>query len=320
MIAVSIILPIYNMENYLDISFGSLINQTLKNIEIICVNDGSKDNSLSIIEKYKSKDSRFVLINQENSGSGISRNNGIKIAKGEYIAFLDPDDKLYSNEALSDLYNKAISKNVDMAGGNFEFIYDIFEAKTKEEKKILEEEKKYKSTTNFEFENNFLGSAEDYKSSSWFWRFIFKRNFIINNNILFPDYKRFQDIVFLAKALSNSHNIYFSKNIYYCYRINHKVMKYSKKQKYDILCALNDCFNIYYNAKKFIQYTDIFTIFNEMVNVFFNDKIEKELIPLIKNIIDNINFKVFTSELLGINISGIEYVLSMNKRRKYQKH
>ena len=123
MISVSIILPIYNMEKYLEASLNSLINQTLKNIEIICINDGSKDSSLSIIKKYKKIDPRIVLINQKNSGSGIARNNGIKVAKGEYIAFLDPDDKLYSNEALEDLYSNAILENTEIAGGNFEFLY-----------------------------------------------------------------------------------------------------------------------------------------------------------------------------------------------------
>lgn len=316
MISVSIILPIYNMEKYLEASLNSLINQTLKNIEIICINDGSKDNSLSIIKKYKKIDPRIVLINQKNSGSGIARNNGIKVAKGEYIAFLDPDDKLYSNEALEDLYSNAILENTEIAGGNFEFLYDNFDAKNVEEKNILEEEKEYKQTTNYIFKKNFVGSIEDYQSSSWFWRFIYKREFILNNNILFPDYKRFQDIVFFAKALSLCKKIYFSKNIYYYYRINHKVMNYSKKQKYDILCALNDCFNIYYNSRNFIQYTDIFIIFNEMINVFYYDKIEDDLIPFIRQILDNINYKVFTSELIDIDLAGIKYIISETDLKK----
>lgn len=309
MISVSIILPIYNMEEYLDTSLESLRNQTLKNIEIICVNDGSKDNSLSIIERYKQIDSRIVLINQENTGSGIARNNGIKIAKGEYIAFLDPDDKLYSSDALENLYTNAILENTEIAGGNFEFICDNFKAKNEKEKNILEEEKTYKKTTNFMFKRNFVGTTEDYLSGSWFWRFIYKREFVVNNNIFFPDYKRFQDIVFLAKALSLCKTIYFSEKVYYCYRINHKVMHYSKKQKYDILSALNDCFNIYYESRKFIQYTDIFTIFAEMLNVFYNDKIEDELIPFIKKIVKNIHYNVFRHEFFEINLVGIKTIL-----------
>jgi glycosyltransferase involved in cell wall biosynthesis len=310
MISVSVVLPIYNMEKYLDCSLQSLLNQSLKNIEVICVNDGSKDNSLSIIEKYKKIDPRIVLIDQENTGSGIARNNGIKVAKGEYIAFLDPDDKLYSKQALEDLYSNAILEDTEIAGGNFEFIYDNFDAKNLEEKNILEEEKISKEATNYVFKRNFVGNVDDYQSGSWFWRFIYKREFIINNNIFFPDYKRFQDIVFFAKALCMCKKIYFSKNKYYCYRINHKVMKYTKKQKYDILCALNDCFNIYYNYRKFVQYTNIFIIFNDMINVFYSDKIERELIPFIREILDNINFNVFTFELFEIDLTGIKYIIS----------
>jgi len=192
MISVSIILPIYNMEKYLEISLETIIHQSLKNIETICINDGSNDNSLSIIEKYKKKDSRIVLLNQENSGSGIARNKGINIAKGEYIAFLDPDDKLYSNESLADLYFNAVSENTDMAGGNFEFICDNYETISKEEKDILKEEKNYKKSTNILFEKNQVGTTDNYQSSSWFWRFIYKRDFIIDNNIKFPNIKDFK--------------------------------------------------------------------------------------------------------------------------------
>ena len=316
MISISIILPIYNMEKYLDTSLNSLINQTLKNIEIICVNDGSEDSSLSMLKQYQKQDSRIILIDQENTGSGIARNNGMKIAKGEYLSFLDPDDKLYSNTALEDLFKNAVNNNTDIAGGNFEFIYDRLDSndiKDIKDEEILKEEKEYKEGTNIKFHKNFVGACEDYNSSSWFWRFIFRREFILNNNITFPDYKRFKDTVFFAKALSLCKNIYFSKNVFYCYRINHKVMKYSKKQKNDILCAINDCFNIYYKHKKYVQYTDMFTIFNEMVNAFYNDKIEEELVPLIRKMITSINYNVFTRRFPRIDLSGINYILTKSK-------
>lgn len=91
---VSIIVPVYNVENYLRKCLDSLINQTLKNIEIICINDGSTDNSLSILEEYASKDERIIVINQENAGVSSARNRGLEIATGEYIAFVDADDSV----------------------------------------------------------------------------------------------------------------------------------------------------------------------------------------------------------------------------------
>ena len=89
---VSIIIPVYNVEQYLPKCLDSIINQTLKDIEIICINDGSIDNSLSILKEYASKDDRIIIIDKENEGQGIARNLGIKKAKGKYIGFVDPDD------------------------------------------------------------------------------------------------------------------------------------------------------------------------------------------------------------------------------------
>lgn len=92
MTKVSIIVPVYNVEKYLKRCLDSLVNQTLKDIEIICVNDGSTDGSLAILDEYVRNDDRIVVINQENSGQSVARNRGIDVAKGEYIGFVDSDD------------------------------------------------------------------------------------------------------------------------------------------------------------------------------------------------------------------------------------
>ena len=91
-VKVSIIVPVYNVEKYLRKCLDSLVNQTLKDIEIICINDGTKDNSVEIIDEYVKKYSNVLLINQENQGLGMARNNAMKYAKGDYIAFVDSDD------------------------------------------------------------------------------------------------------------------------------------------------------------------------------------------------------------------------------------
>src|SRR5690625_1641691 len=89
---VSIIIPIYNVENYLEKCLNSVINQTLNEIEIILINDGSPDESLNICKIYQNKDKRIKIINQKNHGVSHARNQGIKIATGQYIGFIDPDD------------------------------------------------------------------------------------------------------------------------------------------------------------------------------------------------------------------------------------
>ena len=98
MIKVSVIIPVYNVEPYLKEALDSVINQTLREIEIICIDDCSTDNSYNILEEYAKKDNRIIIIkNEENLGVGISRNKGIRLSKGEYIGFVDGDDYIVNN-------------------------------------------------------------------------------------------------------------------------------------------------------------------------------------------------------------------------------
>ena len=103
---VSAILPVYNVENFLEKCMDSLVNQTLEDIEIICVNDGSSDSSLEILKSYEAKDSRITVIDcKKNRNAGYARNQGLKIARGEYLAFLDSDD-FYDENMLELAYGK----------------------------------------------------------------------------------------------------------------------------------------------------------------------------------------------------------------------
>ena len=107
---ISVIIPCYNVENYLDKCIESILTQTLSDIEIICINDGSEDNSLELLNNYASSDKRFTIINKKNEGVGIARNTGLAIAKGEYIYFVDPDDWIENNEVFEKIYTK-LKKN-----------------------------------------------------------------------------------------------------------------------------------------------------------------------------------------------------------------
>ena len=113
MIKVSVIVPVYNVEPYLEKCLDSLVNQTLKNIEIICINDGSPDNSQKIIDKYKNRYSNIVSIEDTNHGQGYARNKGINLAKGKYIMFLDSDDTL-ELDILSKMCDIIEKKNSDV--------------------------------------------------------------------------------------------------------------------------------------------------------------------------------------------------------------
>src|SRR5574344_698890 len=118
MAKVSIIIPIYDVEKYLRECLDSVISQTLTDIEIICVNDGSPDNCKAIIEEYAQKDKRIIVINKKNGGEGQACNIGLDIAKSEYIAILEPDDYI-APEMYEDLYEKAIKNNSDIVKSCF---------------------------------------------------------------------------------------------------------------------------------------------------------------------------------------------------------
>ena len=112
MMKISVVIPVYNIEDYLSECLDSIVNQSLEDIEIICVNDGSTDGSLDILKEYESKDSRVKIISQENKGIGNARNTALEYAKGEYVYFIDGDDTL-ELDALERLYDLNIEKNAD---------------------------------------------------------------------------------------------------------------------------------------------------------------------------------------------------------------
>ena len=116
---ISVIIPVYNAETYLLECLDSIVNQTLKDIEIICVNDGSTDNSLSILKEYASKDNRIKIIDKENEGQGYARKIGLDNATGEYILFCDNDDYYSELTAFEELYNYIEKVKVDVVIFNF---------------------------------------------------------------------------------------------------------------------------------------------------------------------------------------------------------
>ena len=118
MAKVSIIIPTYNVEMYLVECMESVVNQTLKDIEIICINDGSTDGSLEILKSYAEKDDRIVLVDKENGGYGIGMNIGLDKATGEYIGIVEPDDYIPLN-MYSDLYEKAVENDLDFIKADF---------------------------------------------------------------------------------------------------------------------------------------------------------------------------------------------------------
>lgn len=196
MTCISVIIPVYNAENYLVECIETLVNQTLQEIEIIFINDGSTDNSLEIIKKYSQKDNRITIINQENIGAGIARNNGIKIARGKYLSFLDADD-FFELDMLKKTYNKAEKTSADICI----FRSNSYDNTTK------------KSTTMSYAIRDFLMPDKEVFSSTeikidifkscvgWAWDKLFLADFVKRNNLLFQDLRTTNDLSFVYSAL-----------------------------------------------------------------------------------------------------------------------
>ena len=225
---VSIIIPIYNVEKYLNQCLDSIINQTLNDIEIILVNDGSKDNSGQICEAYAQKDNRIKIIHKKNEGPSIARNIAIELAHGEYIGFVDSDDFVDLN-FFEELYNNAKTHNASISTGNIKkYIENVG---TKEIDNL--------------FERNFYFG---------FWRNIYKNDLIKKYKIKFPE-KIFcgEDIYFLYVIA-----LYFGQNIVktdvnYFYRINKKSLSFTlnKNEKcFDIFKIFELCQKELNNAPK----------------------------------------------------------------------
>lgn len=185
-IKVSLIIPVYNVEEYLEKCLKSAFMQTLKDIEIIAVNDGSTDNSLSILNKYQKIDDRLVVVTQENQGLSGARNTAIKIAKGEFLLFLDSDDYI-DLEMAESMYNKAIENNLDIVICRYNQVDD-------------EGISLYKSaiTNDFSKEDHFKRILSA-KSSSMACDKLFKRELFIENNIFFPPNLYHEDVYTIYK-------------------------------------------------------------------------------------------------------------------------
>ena len=201
---ISVIIPVYNVEKYLAECLTSVVNQTFKDIEIICVNDGSTDNSPKILEEFAQKDSRIKIINQENQGMSCARNAGLAVATGEYITFVDSDDYI-STDLYADMQKYLPAELI------------CFNAK------IFPMSEKYRALQNYiqcKFEGEQPITEKIIKQTNiHIWNKIFKTSVIRENNIKFPDGLYFEDFPFMFEYL---HSINTAKFVtgkgYYFYR------------------------------------------------------------------------------------------------------
>lgn len=243
MIKLSIIIPVYNAEKYLDKCIDSLINQSIKELEFIFVNDGSQDNSYNIINEYGNKDKRIKLMNKENGGQSSARNLGLKYAKGEYVAFLDSDDYV-SYEIYEKLYNRARKDDLDIVICNSFLVYG---------NKIVENK------------NNVTTLAEKIISPNEYLLMspgpcdkIFKRSYLEKQNFKFPEGIIYEDLASIPLlGLGNPKIVYLNESLYYYVQSSISTMR---------------------NEEYKVKYEDIFKavkyLYENMIDKTYNQELE----------------------------------------------
>lgn len=208
---VSVIVPVYNVEKFLEQCLDSILDQTLENIEVICVNDGSTDNSSAILEKYAKKDPRVKVITQENSGMSSARNTGMRYAVGKYVAFVDSDDFI-ATDMMEKLYSRAEATDAEITVGDLLlYFHDTKETAF------------FRDQSLYLFLKNKVFSIKDYPefvTNIAVWDRIYLRSFLESIHASFPVGMIYEDWHFTVYALSHAKRIAVVPEQFYYYRKN----------------------------------------------------------------------------------------------------
>ena len=264
---VSVIVPVYNAEKYLKKCLQSLVEQTLSDIEIICINDGSTDNSLSIIEQFAKSDSRIKIITTQNRGQSQARNKGLEIAKGEYTGFLDSDD--YADTTMFEkLYTAAKQNDSDVVMCGVYILNEKTGAITSNDPyfglKIFEEQKDmgvfFNGVFSYEQCRDFL-----FRICVVPWNKLIKTDFLKKNSIKFAEGLSFEDNIFSLELLLNAGRISL---------VNEPLPYYRFGSVHSLTYGINDyskldLFNVFNKMEVVLRDMGVFEEFGEY---FFNHK------------------------------------------------
>ncbi|MBR6099174.1 glycosyltransferase family 2 protein [bacterium] len=290
---ISVIIPVYNVEKTLSQTLDSVINQTYKDLEIICVNDASTDSSLEILKSYAQQDSRIKIVeNEVNSKLGPTRNHGMEFATGEYIHFLDSDDWMES-----DAYERLV-KYLEKAGKNVDVIHFLwtFVCPNKHEKF----ECNYNNPDLTEKVINIIDEPE--LAYNWLrsaWNKLYRRQFLLDNNIVFNAYPCMEDIEHNISVLTKADSIYLIKDRLLNYRINNpKSLVGRSYQFYD--CALKSyytncetCKILPADTKENILELELFNLLKILYGSFARNVLSSREV---RNIINNLDMTVFRKD------------------------
>ncbi len=312
---VSVIIPVYNVEDYLRECLDSVVNQTLREIEIICVDDGSTDKSLDILLEYAEKDNRITVLKQENLYAGVARNAGLAVARGEYLSFLDSDD-FFELNMLEEMYKKAKKDGSDIVVCN---AFKVVDGELQEG--IFVREKNIK--------NDIFSCYEEYPASHIFqtiygfpWNKLFSHSLINDYKIHFSSINHHNDTSFVMSSLVAAKQISYIPAKYIYYRYRDTSLCHAAK---DVSCMYNSLSETYHFISKLKNYKNVECSFInyvlEFIIYYYLKKTAPEkiqLLPYINKLYDELEIKKYPIDFYN-NISNykkLENIVDYYHRRK----
>lgn len=265
-ILISVIIPVYNAEKFLKECLSCVMNQTLEDIEIICVNDGSTDNSLKVLQSLAENDERIIILDQKNLGAGVARNKGLSIARGKYLSFLDADD-FFESTMLEEAYLLAEKEGLDIVC----FRSDIFE----------ENKGHYiYGEANWSIREDLLPARDIFCANDvrneffnifvwWAWDKLFRRAFIVEHKLFFQDLRTTNDLYFVSMATLLAKRISVLNNVLAHHRINVGTSLEATREK---------SWGCFYEALKGLQIgMEKYSLYNKFKRPFINYCLEFSL-------------------------------------------
>jgi glycosyltransferase involved in cell wall biosynthesis len=308
---VSVILPVYNVAEYLRQCMDSIVNQTLNEIEIICVDDGSTDSSLDILKEYADHDSRIKIICQKNAGAGAARNNGLSIATGKYLSFLDSDD-FFELDMLEKAYTKIAENNADMVVFKSDQYREDLNTIVNVKWTLKSEYIPPYRPINF---RTFTGNV--FKVFvGWAWDKLFSKDFVDKYNLRFQEQRTSNDMLFVFSAVVLAEKIEIVDDVLAHQRRNNPSSLSNTREKswqcfYEALKALRSAlqdYNLYWILEQdYINYALHFSLWN--VETLNGPK---------KEILYNILKDEWFSEL-GVDGHDDSYFYNKTEYKKYLK-
>ena len=207
---VSIVIPVYNVEKYLGDCLDSVLGQTLEDMEVLCVDDGSTDGSAKILESYAAKDARVKVFRQANAGAACARNRALDEATGDFAVFMDPDDYYPDNAVLAKLHSALVESGLDLAGGTMRRVPE-------DDPRAVKFNAGYERTKAYPHAG--VVPIAEYQSPFRYTCFIYRMRMLRDGGIRFPRWRRFQDPPFFARCLVKAGKFFAIEDCVYCYRL-----------------------------------------------------------------------------------------------------